>query len=276
MAEHIARIMLVLREQGKTVRVTFIDDDVVTRANVPRQRFCEAEIGAPKAAALALRYNAAWGLDISAIIARFNPAMVTNTNGYGTLTLLVGCVDNSEARASIAQVLQQNHNAPFPRSWWLDAGNFEDAGQVILGCEAREAHLRDMFTSPGICNRLPSPALIQPDLLVPQPEERRAHDLSCAQMAAANAQSLVINQAMAMIMTQYLVALLLTGALRHFATYVNLPAGSMRSLYVTPQSVATALKRPRTWMRIPAKGDATSQPAGEAIEDDEDFDGEEE
>jgi PRTRC genetic system ThiF family protein len=269
LAEHVARLTRVLREQGKDVRVTFVDDDVVTRANVPRQHFCEAEIGAPKAAALALRCNAAWGLDIRAILDRFTPAHL-GEHGYGTVTLLLGCVDNAAARQSLAEALRPNAREEHPRIWWLDAGNFADAGQVMLGTDTTLTRLAEAFITPGLCGRLPAPSLAQPDLLVPQPDELPDARLSCADLAALNAQSLVINQAMAMLMTQYLTALLLTSTLRQCATTLNLPALSMRTTYVTPETLAPLVGQSPSWFHAMRPCQRRPQEEPDWDDDDED------
>lgn len=241
LADAVARIAVVLRRQGRTVRVTFVDPDTVEEANVPRQRFSFAEIGAPKAATLAWRYNAAWGLDIRAVVDIFDPDRFAVD--YSTMTILVGCVDNAAARASLAKALEQNQHFALPQVWWLDSGNFADAGQVLLGsCLEGDAHLREAFTTPGLCTHLPAPTVQHPELLAPLPEELADHNLSCADLTAANAQSLTINEQMAAIMAKYLTALL-GGRLRHFASYVSLAAGSMRSLPVTPRIVAQATRK---------------------------------
>lgn len=241
LADVVARIAVVLRQQGRMVRVTFIDPDRVEEANVPRQRFSFAEIGAPKAATLAWRYNAAWGLDIRAIVDSFDSKQIAVN--YTSMTILLGCVDNAAARTSLAKALEQNQHYALPRIWWLDSGNFAEAGQVLLGSSIEgDLYLRDAFKTPGLCTHLPAPTVCHPELLIPLPEELTDHQLSCAELAAANAQSLVINEQMAAVMAKYLTALL-AGRLRQFASYVNVTAGSMRSLAVTPRTVAQAIQK---------------------------------
>ena len=63
----IARVLLDAGEPDRRVSVTFVDPDTVEQKNLARQNFCAAELGANKARALALRYGAAWGLDIKAV-----------------------------------------------------------------------------------------------------------------------------------------------------------------------------------------------------------------
>lgn len=243
LAPSIARIARVLREADadREVSVVFIDPDVVEETNVPRQNFCYAEIGRPKAATLAARYGTAWGLDISAVSRRFDPAMVRGA--YNQLTLLIGCVDNAAARRSLADSLKHNSwsGDRLPSVWWLDCGNWRDSGQVLLGSAPTAEHLRGAFASlPSKCTALPSPALQHPELLQPLPEESAGDRLSCADLGVANRQSLVINQRIAAEAADFLAHLLLSRDLRRFAAYIDLASGSARSRYITPDSVAVA------------------------------------
>jgi hypothetical protein len=45
------------------------------------------------------------------------------------LTICIGAVDNPEARAEIAKVLDNGKT-----TFWLDCGNHYESGQVLLGC----------------------------------------------------------------------------------------------------------------------------------------------
>ena len=49
LAPAIARLARVVSERGQSVEVVFVDPDTVEVANVPRQNFCDAEIGRFKA-----------------------------------------------------------------------------------------------------------------------------------------------------------------------------------------------------------------------------------
>ena len=55
------------RQKGIGVKLTFVDHDLIEPKNVGRQQFCPAEAsgGIAKASSLALRLNAAYGLDIA-------------------------------------------------------------------------------------------------------------------------------------------------------------------------------------------------------------------
>jgi PRTRC genetic system ThiF family protein len=241
LAPHLARLVRVLNDAGKPASVKFIDPDIVTPANVPRQHFCDAEIGLPKASVLALRYGTAWGLDIPAIIEPFTPEKVSYS--WDTLTIIIGCVDNAAARQAIAQALQRNEKDA-PRVWWLDTGNGKEHGQVLLGTANTPDALQGAFRISTLCTALPSPALQHPELLEPLPEELQNSPLSCAQLAQANAQSLPINPRVAAEAFDYLLRLTFTGDLRRFATYIDLPSGTTQSRYTTPTTVGQVIGQP--------------------------------
>ncbi len=85
---------------------------------------------------------------------------------------------------------------------------------------------------------LPSPTILHPELLKALPEEKQSTPLSCAELVARNQQSLFVNQHVAAIASEYLLALTLTGGLKKFATYFDINSGSARSLYTDPETLA--------------------------------------
>ncbi|MEG4230823.1 PRTRC system ThiF family protein [Microcoleus sp. Pol11C3] len=237
-AESLARLAYVFKQVGKNVNITFVDPDIVEGKNLGRQRFCQSELGLNKATTLALRYNLTWGLEISAIPDYFDPKLVKSY--WNDLVIIIGCVDNSAARRSLGQTLENNRHAEIPRIWYLDAGNNFDSGQILLGShnslEELTTHL-DKFKKIGIMGALPSPVLQCPNLIELRPEELGNTHLSCAELANLNAQSLTINQTIASIVTDYLFRLSLTKDLRKFATFLNLKSGSMRSEFISCSSL---------------------------------------
>ena len=240
MAMHIGRLLFSLAEAGKRARAVFVDHDHVEAKNLGRQLFCRAEINQNKAAALAFRYGSAWGLEISAIAEKFKGSMVKPE--FDSLTIIVGCVDNAAARKEISRALKHNRPNVPPRIWWLDCGNHENAGQVLLGSAPKGYwSAAKAFRTKTICQSLPAPVVLRPELLKPLPEEKNPQRLSCAELAAANLQSLNINARIAAEASEFLTGLLLTRDLKRFACELNLPAGSMRSSYATPEAVEKAI-----------------------------------
>lgn len=242
LAPSMVRIARVLcAERQVEVNVMFVDPDIVEAGNIFRQHFCDAEIGQPKAVALATRYGLAWGMEIQAITAHFDKALLSH--GYGayrdTLTVFIGCVDNAAARKSIAEALGQlNYSAEQrPSAWWLDCGNSRTSGQVLLGSATKPNQLVRAFDLRTVCTALPSPSLQHPELLMPKPEEHTDNGMSCEEMAAGNTQSLTVNQMVAAIAADYLTGLLLSQDLRCYATYFELASKSARSNYIALESV---------------------------------------
>lgn len=246
LAPAVVRVARLLRERfNKRTTVTFVDGDTVEEKNIYRQNFCEAEIGMQKAAALAMRYGTAWGMEIESCT-DFLSKKNANLLLHGAVVL--GCVDNGPARKLIEDT-----------SWmaWIDSGNTRDSGQILIGVRLRDwadnpkKFWKEIFALQGCCGWLPSPAKVHPEI-VAEPHKRTGKSLgiasslrssqqapsaedslSCAEMALEDSQGLTINQRMAAEAADYLVRLLITKDLRKYATYIDLEAGVTRSEYIT-------------------------------------------
>ncbi len=235
----IARLMKEIESTtNKTTRCTIIDHDLIEQKNIPRQNFHPGDMGLPKAQVLAARYALAFGIRINALCQRFNAKTIQRS--WHSLNVIIGCVDNAVARQEINECLclSQEHNRPL-NTWWLDCGNHRASGQVLLGSsncfESKKAF--NNYAQPTFCIHLPSPALLHPELLEVQLEELETTPLSCAELLARNQQNLFVNQQVAAIASEYLLALTLTGGLRKFATYFDSNSGSARSLYISPKAL---------------------------------------
>lgn len=203
LAPQLARMMWLERENGRNIKMTFVDPDLIEEKNIGRQNFCPASIGQNKGLDLALRFNAAYGLDIGAIPFKFDPLMIEKAKakaGFdhrnGT-TLIIDCVDNPDARQMIDQV-------PLGReSWLISCGNAASNGHVMIGnCKEPQPHNLDAF---GFCHYLPSPYRLEPELLTAQPADGRPEGhhtadnstalslMSCAELTAAGLQERMVN-----------------------------------------------------------------------------------
>jgi len=249
MVQHVGRIMRAIYQANKGVHLTVVDPDTVEEVNIGRQLFCEAEIGMPKAEALTRRYGHGWGLNCSSYVGKFEESLIIDMG----LTILVGCVDNAAARRTMSQVLEHNPQEGEPVVWWLDCGNLQDTGAVRLGSACEVDQLAGSFADKGKCYALPSPALQSPGLLEDAPEDTSGHGMSCAEMVAANLQSLNINARVAAEASDFLTRLLVTKDLKRFAWEVNLAAGSARAQYTTAEAVGHVIHRPARFLEQPAE-----------------------
>lgn len=259
LVQHVGRLMRVLYEGQKGVHLTLVDPDAVEEKNLGRQLFCDAELGVAKAEALARRYGNAWGLNVSTYVGKFDDSLLIGCD----LTVVVGCVDNAEGRKSLHETLSNNPQVTAPGQhsqpvvWYLDCGNLEDTGTVMLGTAYEYEQLRGAFPGNGKCIALPSPGLQSPGLLVAEPEELDGAQMSCAELAMRNLQSLNINARVAAEAADILTRLLVTRDLKRFRVDVNLAAGSMRSRYATPEEVAQSIGKPEGFL----KGETTGKGA---------------
>lgn len=111
------------------------DDDLITESNLGRQRFAESELGLHKSIALINRINRWAGTNWKAETKRFERDNLQRIPKNATAVIYISCVDNVKSRFEIADILNNLDNniahANRPR-YWLDFGNNQNSGQVIL------------------------------------------------------------------------------------------------------------------------------------------------
>lgn len=219
---------------GPRLTLAFVDGDMVEAKNVGRQLFSPSDVGKNKAMVLAARLNAVFGLDIQAFPKILVEQMLRCGDDYG---ILVGAVDNAQARLAIRNTL---HNSSYSAAgWriWLDLGNHESSGQVVCGTAGGTLDRKSMggAIQHGLCSRLPVASVLYPELLIDAPIAPRA---DCAAAMQDNAQSLMVNQTMAAIGGQYLYDLVVRRRLTRFRTVVDLDTLTMRSDPITATVLA--------------------------------------
>lgn len=235
LASAVARVGKILIERfNHEVSLYFIDPDQVEEKNIYRQNFCAAEIESNKAETLAARFGLAWGIEISAMSKKYNEVIYSIRDLDHAI--VIGCVDSTSARIEIAESMK-NHDM----GAWLDCGNSESYGQILLG--VKNPH-KDPFSIPGKCGLLPLPHIQHPELIAEGHKTELSKLLaqpcspfSCADMAMRDSQGLAINQRMAAEAADYLVRMLITRDLKKFATYIDLESGTTRSKYITEKAV---------------------------------------
>jgi PRTRC genetic system ThiF family protein len=125
--------LIELGHAGLSVRLW--DDDVITSANLGRQRFGECEVGLYKSVALVNRANRFMGTNWKAETVKFEKDSLGKLPNNAEATIFISCVDSVKARFDIADILNlqksRRHHRNEPK-YWLDFGNSQYTGQVIL------------------------------------------------------------------------------------------------------------------------------------------------
>jgi PRTRC genetic system ThiF family protein len=117
------------------LRVRLWDDDIVTNANLGRQRFAESETGLYKSVALINRANRFSGTNWKAETTKFEKDSLGRIPEEAQATIYITCVDNVQARFGVAEILKEISNRRNHRDepkYWLDFGNSQHTGQVLL------------------------------------------------------------------------------------------------------------------------------------------------
>ena len=212
-----------------------VDHDRVEDHNLGRQNFYPGDVGKFKAEALASRLSRQYGREVWYSVYPFSVEAMTDAFPYQGFDdrrsgLVIGCVDNAAAREYMAR-------SGGSWEWWIDAGNGENSGQVLIGNVRHPEDLQGGFNSvEHIVTRLPMPTLQEPSLLAPVTEPEPL-DLDCAEAVDANLQSPVINQHMAGLVLTF-VSKLLAGTLSWMGAYIDLEAGSLNPVRADPKTVA--------------------------------------
>lgn len=229
-------------------RLALVDHDRVEEANLGRQNFTWEDLGQFKSEALANRISKAHTLPVA-----YSTLQVGMTQLHYP-GIVVGCVDNGLARSEIAKRVGLRSSLTFvggysrqvpmelqagPRVeaqlWWVDAGNGENYGQVLVG-NVPNGDLCDSFTdissTRGRCIALPLPTVQIPDLLAQRPPQP-----ACAEAQASGDQGPVVNQAMAALVVE-VVRRLIEGTCSWMQLYLDLEAGTLTPVLATPEAVA--------------------------------------
>jgi len=219
--------------------LVLIDHDRVEERNLTRQNFTRGDLGLFKSEALARR-----------LARKYECPIAYSTLALGMVQirypgLIIGCVDNGPARRQIAQIVNEGalawvggYSMSAPRElqrgprleaylWWVDAGNGENYGQILIGNTDKGIAFDH---ENGVWLALPLPTLQRPEILVQaSPQEQ-----SCAQIAE---QGPTINQAMAALVVE-VVRRLIEGSCSWTQLYLDLEAGTLNPVLATPAVVA--------------------------------------
>jgi hypothetical protein len=199
--------------------LVLVDHDRVEERNLTRQNFYREDLGRFKSETLAHR-----------LAKKFDRPV-----GYSTLPvsmtqlafpgLVIGCVDNGLARRDISRAVHLD-------GWWVDAGNGENYGQVIIG----NTDVASYFLPTGdIYKGLPLPTIQKPELLIQAPTTR-----GCAEVAEE--QGPTINLTMTAVVVE-VVRRLIAGTCPWVQLYIDMEAGTLVPVLATPEIIKSLSKR---------------------------------
>jgi PRTRC genetic system ThiF family protein len=195
----LSRILSTVPE--KNIEFCIADGDEVETKNLSRQHFVQCDVGRNKAEVLAERYSSAFGISIEAITEEIKG--VEQIKDFCNCSMLIiGCVDNNASRKII-----RNHFFSEPQyesKFWIDAGNEETVGQVVLGINpswsAWDSY--SAFKSDKQHGSLSLPHVLElyPDM---EKEDKFNSEISCAERAVSAPQNMMTNVTAATLITNY-------------------------------------------------------------------------
>lgn len=184
-APHIYRLLYAL---NRPARFVICDGDIVEAKNLVRQNFAPADLGENKARVLAERYATVFGME-----AEYVPHFIESSEDLMELitprgwelekyssrqtlemVILLGCVDNNKSRQLCHQVFCRSKDLIY-----IDSGNGEFSGQIVCGVRRNG---RTAFKPIGS---------VHPEML--KSRDRFPSELSCAEAAASDPQSIAAN-----------------------------------------------------------------------------------
>ena len=117
--------------------ITVYDSDIVTEANIGRQLFSPSDIGLNKAQCLVTRMNNFFGNDWKAVPDIYPAAALKDARRDNLANITITCTDNIKSRLDLWNILKavpvseyRSYETPL---YWMDFGNTQDTGQVVLG-----------------------------------------------------------------------------------------------------------------------------------------------
>lgn len=217
----LARLDVTLRGLGHPgLFVTVFDPDIVTETNIGRQLFGWSDIGLSKAQCLVTRINNFFGNDWRAE-PRLYPTSLKEARNNDLANITVSCTDNAKSRIDLWNVLKGVPDSKYTDyktpMYWLDFGNSQASGQVVLGTVPRKikqpvSHIYETVSSLKVVTRLVRYSKVKDEDSGP----------SCSLAEALEKQDLFINSTLAQLGCNLLWKMFRHGMLEHHGLYLNL------------------------------------------------------
>lgn len=198
------------------------DDDIVTPANVGRQRFAESERNLYKSQAIINRLNRWAGTNWRAETKKFERNIAGEIPANAGASIYISCTDTVASRIEISEILQQlSKEYGYHRDkgrYWLDLGNTKFSGQGILSTIGKI----DQPTSKTYKTFETLPSIIEEYGTVMQNLEQEDDTPSCSLAESLSKQDLFINSTIAHLGGSLLWNLLKTGMTENRGFFLNL------------------------------------------------------
>lgn len=218
---HLARLIAALPDR-ENFQIVLADGDITEEKNLTRQNFAAEDIGRFKVECLAERYGNVYNMNLPCFVRyvedetslyRLLRGEILNFNP--SLSIMVGCVDNNATRQLMDKAF---------REWeiplvYIDSGNDEWSGQVILGARGSKA-----IILPPVGDYYPD-ILADQDTLFPSEE-------SCTQRAVSSPQNIATNVLAGTLVFTLLNQLLAGGGVTTCGATFNARTGQTRALYL--------------------------------------------
>lgn len=237
MADNILRIAKYLTLQGtRDIICTFADGDIVEAKNCERQNFFTPDIHKNKAEVQASRYGRLFGMEVSVVKNFIEDVQMLKDICFvdDYFPIIVSCVDNHETRKMIWQMFQEMPE----KLIWLDSGNSQFTGQVIMGYNSstkldgnrKNPH---MFKTPCIME-------VHPEIL--DKKDKFKSEESCDDRAVENIQNIAANITSSTCQFNILNALLSETGISIYMLRFNAQTGAVSSFANTKEELAQYYK----------------------------------
>lgn len=203
------------------LQVAIFDKDTVGEPNLGRQLFTSAEIGMNKAICLVNRINRFFGTDWKAIPKMYDANLLQEGEQH-LAGITISCVDTVKARFDIAEILKVQNAKNLPENikpmYWMDFGNNQSCGQVILSTvgsiiQPKSAKFTPIGNLPFITDEFS-------ELLISS--EKEDNTPSCSLAEALDKQDLFINSTLANLGASLLWNVFRTGIIENRGFFINL------------------------------------------------------
>lgn len=194
--------------------VTVWDPDEVSAHNCLRQNFFECDVHQKKASVMVNRLNMAHGLTWQDRPEYFSVEAMKHDRA----DFIIGCVDSKKGRREIEAFVRNSWNT----TYWIDAGNESDSGQVIVGQGGRRIENHPL--------RLPLVSELYPEIV--NGEDDNAP--SCSARESIFKQGLATNPMAATWVYAWLAHVLRFGKIDYCGVFFNLTAGRSSPIPVDP------------------------------------------